>query len=324
MDEIKALNGSAGQAIPAILPGTMKTFVPLLMKNKAAIHAIPPVTEDYGSHPRQKLDLYLPKEDSESSPILAFFYGGGLVRGDKIIPQIPEDLAFANLGSFFATRGITTVIADYRRVNSATGGEDAVFPSGGEDVSLVLKWLETYAASGKRDVYIWGNSAGGVHISTFLFEPRFLEQRKFYASSKGAITLKGAIEQSVPLHFKNAHDERFDTLKLYYGSMDQVSQRCAYGLFEAIAKSGKSREEIGVPKVLVLLGEYDPDDEICQPTEDFVALWKKTWQNGIDFIMMEGHNHISPPFALLSKDVKGEKWGEDVVKWIQGSSNGKF
>ncbi len=73
-----------------------------------------------------------------------------------------------------------------------------------------------------------------------------------------------------------------------------------------------------------MLGEYDPSDEICQPTEDFVALWRKAWGNGIDFIQMDGHNHISPPFALLSKDVKGEKWGEDVVRWIQGSCNGKL
>jgi acetyl esterase/lipase len=324
MDEIKALNDSAGQAIPAILPGTIKIFVPLLMKNKAAIHAIPPNTKSYGSHPRQKLDLYLPKENSESSPILAFFYGGGLIRGDKIIPQVPEGLVYANLGSFFASRGLTTVIADYRRVNSATGGEDAVFPSGGEDVSLVLKWLESYAGDSKRDIYICGNSAGGVHVSTFLFEPRYLEQRRSYTSGEMAITLKGAIEQSVPLHFKNAHDERFKTLKLYYGSMEEVSQRCAYGLFEAIAKSGKSREDVGVPKVLVLLGDYDPEDEIGQPAEDFVALWEETWGGGIDFIKMEGHNHISPPFALLSNDVKGEKWGEDVVKWIQGSSSGKL
>jgi hypothetical protein len=324
MDQIKALNDSAGQAISAILPATIKTFVPLLMKNKPAVHAIPRQTESYGSHPRQKLDLYLPKEDFKSSPILAFFYGGGLVRGDKIIPQVPEGLVYANLGTFFASRGITTVIPDYRRVNSETGGEDAVFPSGGEDVSLVLKWLETYAGDSKRDVYICGNSAGGVHISTFLFEPMFLEQRRSYTSGTSSIMLKGAIEQSVPLHFKNAHAERFDTLKLYYGSMEEVSQRCAYGLFETVAKSGKSREEVGVPKVLVLLGDYDPEDEIGQPTEDFVALWKKTWGGEIDFIKMEGHNHISPPFALLSKDAKGEQWGEDVVKWIQRSSTEKL
>lgn len=324
MDEIKALDDSVGRAIQDTLPATIKTFVPLLMKNKAAVHAIPPQTEPYGSHPRQKLDLYLPKEDSKGSPILAFFYGGGLIRGDKIIPQVPEGLVYANLGSFFASRGITTVIADYRRVNSETGGEGAVFPSGGEDVSLVLKWLETYAGDGKRDVYICGNSAGGVHISTFLFEPRFLEQRRSYISGKSAISLKGAIELSVPLHFNNADESRFETLKLYYGSMEEASHRCAYGLLEEVAKSGKSREEVGVPKMLVLLGDFDPENEIGQPTEDFVALWKKTWGGGIDFMKMEGHNHISPPLALLSNDMKGEKWGEDVVKWIQGSSSGKL
>jgi hypothetical protein len=321
MDELKALNASVGQAIPAVLPPTIKIFVPLLLKNKAEIHAIPPTTETYGSHPRQKLDIYLPKEGSKGSPILAFFYGGGLVRGDKIIPQFPEGLVYANLGAYFASKGITTVIPDYRRVNSATGGEDAVFPSGGEDVSLVLKWLEKYAGVGKRDVYICGNSAGGVHISTFLFDPTFLDQRKLYMSGKAAITLKGAIELSVPFHFKAAHEERSEMLKLYYGTMDQVSQRCPHGLLEAIAKSGKSREDVSVPKVLVLLGEYDPEDEICQPTENFVALWKNTWGDGIDFIQMDGHNHISPPYGLLSKDEKGEKWGEDIVKWIKDASS---
>jgi len=324
MDKIKALNESAGQGILAVLPSTIKIFVPLLVKNKAEIHSIPRETESYGSHPRQKLDLYLPRENAQSSPILAFFYGGGLVRGDKIIAQIPEGLVYANLGAFFASRGLTTVVADYRRVNSEIGGEDAVFPSGGEDVSLVLKWLEKYAGNSKRDVYICGNSAGGVHMSTFLFEPGFLEQRISYMSGKAPIVLKGAIEQSVPLHFKNATPDRFDTLKLYYGSMEEVDPRCPYGLFETVAKSGKSREEVGVPKVLALLGDFDPEDEIGQPMDDFVALWKQTWRGDIEYIKMEGHNHISPPYALLSNDKKGERWAEDVVKWIKGSSNGKL
>ena len=53
--------------------------------------------------------------------------------------------------------------------------------------------------------------------------------------------------------------------------------------------------------------------------EDFVALWKKTWREGLEFAFMEGHNHISPPLALMSGDAKGERWGEDVAKWIQAS-----
>jgi hypothetical protein len=248
-------------------------------------------------------------------------YGGGLIRGDKKSPNTPENLVYHNLGTFFAKRGLTTIIPDYRRANSPFGGEDAVFPSGGEDVSLVLKWLEGFVSTGKRDVYLLGNSAGGVHVTTYLLEPRFLEQRKKYTSGETSITLKGFIDLAVPLHFKNALAGRSDPLQKYYGDEKDVSEKCAYGLLEAVAKTGKSREEIGIPKALALLGEYDPQDEIGEPMQDFVALWKKTWgEDSITFETIAGHNHISPPLSLMSGDIKLEKWAEDVVTWIQALS----
>jgi hypothetical protein len=172
---------------------------------------------------------------------------------------------------------------------------------------------------GKRDVYLLGNSAGGVHASTFLLEPTFLEARKKYVSGTGAITLKGIINVSVPFHFKTALPGRDEALQAYYGDKKAAEEKCVFGLLEAIAKSGKSREEVAVPKALVLLGEYDPEDEISGSVRDFVALWKKTWgEEDIKFVDMPGHNHISPPLALMSGEAKGEKWGEDVVKWIKG------
>jgi acetyl esterase/lipase len=321
MDEIRALNDTAGASIPAVLQPTFQIFVPLLIKNKASIQAISPTTESYGSHPRQKLDIYPAPQDAKDTPILVFFYGGGLVRGDKRLPQMPEQLVYHNLGTFFASRGITTIIPDYRRVNSDFGGEDAVFPSGGEDVSLVLKWLEKFGANGKRDVFIMGNSAGGVHISTFMLEPRFLEQRNSLVSGKRGTIWKGAIELGVPFHFNSAQASRSDMLKNYYGSEQDVKERSPYGLFEAVVKTGKSSEETGVPKVLILVGEFDPVDEISKPTEDFIALREKTWGKGVDFRTLAGHNHISPPVALMSGDKKAEEWGEDVAKWIKGSSS---
>lgn len=227
---------------------------------------------------------------------------------------------YHNVGSFFAQRGITAINPNYRRVNSKFGGEDATYPSGGEDVGLVLKWLdEGGLGKGKRDVYLLGNSAGGVHASTFLLEPTFLEARKKYVSGTGAIALKGIIDVSVPFHFKTALPGRSEVNQAYYGDEKAVEERCVFGLLEAIAKSGKSRQEVAVPKALVLVGEYDPEDEIAGSVRDFVALWKKTWgEEGITFADMPGHNHISPPLALMSGDAKGEKWGEDVAKWIKG------
>lgn len=318
MDEISALNSSTGTAIPDVLPPTFKIFAAHLVKNKDAILAITSSTESYGDHPRQTLDIYK-GNSSDTSPVLVFLHGGGLVRGDKISPQVPHSLVYHNLGSYFSSKGITTIIPNYRRVNSEIGGEDAVYPSGGEDVSLVLKWLEKYRPGNKRDVYLLGNSAGGVHASTFLLDPIFLEQRKSYQSGEKSITLKGVIEMAVPCHFESASAGRSEVLKKYYGDASDIKAHCAYGLLEAISKTGKSREEVAVPKVLALLGEYDPTDEIGEPMLDFSALWKKTWgDEGITFDTMEGHNHISPPLSLMSGDAKGEKWGEDVVEWIQG------
>ena len=82
-----------------------------------------------------------------------------------------------------------------------------------------------------------------------------------------------------------------------------------------------SREETGVPKLLLLLGEFDPEDEIGQSMRDFAELGEKTWGSGVEFRTIKGHNHVSPPPALMSGDVDGEKWGEEVAAWIKGLNN---
>jgi len=198
-------------------------------------------------------------------------------------------------------------------------GENAVFPSGGEDVAIALEWVEKEfgGKGGKRDVYLVGNSAGGVHASTFVLGEKFLAQRKRLLAGEKGIVLKGLVNVAVPCHFKRAEEGRNEVLKTYYGNPKEVEEKCVYGLLEAIKKSGKKREEVGVPACLAVLGEFDPKDEIGEPMEDFVKLWKGMWGEGIEFLRADGHNHISPPMAMCSGDVKGEKWGEDVVAWIK-------
>ncbi|TVY37525.1 hypothetical protein LSUB1_G004040 [Lachnellula subtilissima] len=280
MEEVRALNALKGQDISDILEPTFKIYGALLAKpeNKAAILTIPSTTYPYGPHPRQILDVYRAPDDCSSTPILMFFYGGGL--------------------------GITTIIPDYRRMNS---------PFGGEEVSLALKWVEMFDTSTKRTVFIMGKSAGGVHVSTFLIEPSFFRQREEYVTEKGSILLKGAIEFAAPFHFNNTATERYDMLMTYYGSEQGYGAHCPYGLMETIAKSGKSRKDAGVPKVMVLLGEFDPDNDIVKPVKEFVDLWKMIWRD-IDFDVLKGHNHISPPWALMAGEPAGEKSGEDLAK----------
>jgi len=154
MDEISALNQSSGQSIQAILLPTFKIFLspPPQKQNRYPIH--PRRNHLLRSSPRQKLDIYRALNENSSTPILVFFHGGGLIRGDKNTPQIPENVVYHNVGAFFASRGITTINPNYRRVNSEIGGEDAVFLLEGRMWVLVLKCLEELEPKG-REMFIY-------------------------------------------------------------------------------------------------------------------------------------------------------------------------
>lgn len=150
-DEIRVLHLSTCDSIPAVTSSTYKIYTPHLLRNIEKIYEIEPITEQYGSHDRHKVDIYQarPRHDTKQpqqhessdrgadaagdnrSPILVFLYGGGMVRGDRILKEkdVPKGLMFRNLGVFFAERGLTTCVMDYRRVSLGGGGEGAVsFP----------------------------------------------------------------------------------------------------------------------------------------------------------------------------------------------------
>jgi len=235
------------------------------------------------------------------------------------LPFFQEPLVYHNIGSFFAQKGYTTIIADYRRVNTSTTGEDAVFPSGGDDVDLVLKWLEDYLSkqgSEKRDVFLAGNSAGGVHICTFLLDERWKTHRSKLVGNDSLGRLRGVVLLAVPYHFDDQLEIRAEATDAYYGA--DTKKLCPLGLLKSAVDGSGSPREIYIPDVLALTAELDPMDEIIQPNEEFVGLWKKSWKDGLEYQVIAKHNHISPTWALGTGNEEAEKWGTDVVKWMDG------
>lgn len=117
----------------------------------------------YGGHPRQRADVYLPNDRSAGKPLVVFFYGGSWQSGRR------EDYRF--VGEALASRGIVTVVADYRL------NPEVIYPAFLEDSAQALRWsLEQAPGWGvdRQRVYLMGHSAGGYNAAMLALDPRWL------------------------------------------------------------------------------------------------------------------------------------------------------
>jgi acetyl esterase/lipase len=135
----------------------------------------------YGALPRQRLDVYAPR-DASMRPVVVFWYGGSWVVGNK------ADYRF--VGTTLAERGFVAVVADYRLYPQVT------FPAFDEDGARAVAWVEQHIQAMGGDphhIILMGHSAGG-HTAAFLaFNHTFL--KKFGADPRciaGLVGLSGA------------------------------------------------------------------------------------------------------------------------------------
>ena len=119
-------------------------FVPKDKGSKRVAHDIA-----FGTHPRQKLDIYVPKDAAPNAPVLMFIYGGSWDEGSKDLYKFT--------GRAFAAQGFVTVIADYRLV------PEVRFPAFLEDGALAINWIDENIADYGGDatqLFVVGHSAG--------------------------------------------------------------------------------------------------------------------------------------------------------------------
>jgi acetyl esterase/lipase len=115
----------------------------------------------YGSHDRQRLDIYTSSERSPQ-PVLVWVHGGGFIRGSK--------QHRANIGYWGAREGFLTVLPNYRLA------PESMWPSGPEDIVAVWRWLREHAARFGGDplrIVIAGESAGATHVAAAGLMRRF-------------------------------------------------------------------------------------------------------------------------------------------------------
>ncbi len=116
----------------------------------------------YGPDIRQRLDIYAPENIAQPLPIIVFVHGGGFRVGDK---GGPDNWPNATVGRWAAREGFLGIVINYRLL------PDHIWPSGAEDVALVVAWIKENADRHGGDpsrIVLMGTSAGSVHIAGYL------------------------------------------------------------------------------------------------------------------------------------------------------------
>ncbi|XXG97909.1 hypothetical protein Hte_004225 [Hypoxylon texense] len=314
MDRLKPL----GRSIDDVLLPTFAAYAQFIIDKESEIRSTRRETHKYGFSPRHQLDIYYPDKEPvapfRAKPVLVFLYGGGFVGGDRVNQGFAHSLIFGNLGHFFASHyGFTVVIPDYRLISHG-----AKYPSGGEDLKLVVDWIKANLSQQQGyesiDLFFLGNSAGGIHVSTYLLAPEFKESREVIIAEERTgpgVMLRGAVLLGVPFHWGGDDNA---ILRAYLGE-GKIYENSALGILEREKKKGTEPTLPGV-KISILVSELDPD-LIYDSSKQFKEEWKSA---DITYDVLEGHNHISPQLGLSTGIEKEEAWGVQVAEFIKSGA----
>lgn len=110
-------------------------------------------------NPRQKLDLFLPKDrkGEKPLPVIVFIHGGGWRGGDK-------NSGIGHVGRFVQSGEYAGASIGYRLT------DEAQWPAQIHDCKAAIRWIKAHAKEYNLDatkIGVWGTSAGG-HLVSFL------------------------------------------------------------------------------------------------------------------------------------------------------------
>lgn len=313
-----------GRGIEEVLLPTFGAYETLLKAQESDIRRVQRETHTYGPDARHVLDVYFPPTPSPSpfpsseqqtqtqkqrKTVLVFLHGGGFYAGARVNEEYAGGLIFGNLGRFFTEKfGATVVVPDYRLI-----AHGAKYPSGGEDVGLVVEWVRTALARGGGgvDLVLMGNSAGGVHVATFLLDEAFAGVRDgFIGAGAGAgdVRLRGVVFLGAPFHWGDVHDH---AIRAYMGE-ETVFANSPLGKLQVAVREGGAAARLRDVKVLILVSEFDPPF-LFETAEEFTRLWPG---GEIETQVLKGHNHISPQLSLGTGVEREEAWGVQVAEFL--------
>lgn len=169
----------------------MRLFLAILVSvlwAQAAVSIPPPApgmrlnSYEYGSNPRQVLDVFVPK-GARAAPLILFVHGGGWSAGAK-------GMGLGKQPEHFAAKGYAWATFNYRLVPDATVEDQAA------DVARALAFLlrnaKTLGIDANRVVLV-GHSSGAQLAGLVATDPQWLARAKVpFSVIQGVVSLDGA------------------------------------------------------------------------------------------------------------------------------------
>ena len=171
----------------ALLLGAVAACSPLRAINALTPSSTYQRTEGvaYGSGARERLDIYAPVGGAGPAPVVVFFYGGNWNSGSR------TDYKF--VGEALASRGILTVIADYRLY------PEVRYPDFLVDSAAAVAWtarnIGGYGGDPQK-LFVMGHSAGAYNAAMVALDRRWMGK-----SGLSPSMLRGWIGMAGPYDF---------------------------------------------------------------------------------------------------------------------------
>jgi acetyl esterase/lipase len=254
---------------PSILTATMALYADAVATSAPSVARIVDVA--FGEHPRQKLDVYRPKQSG--APVLVFFPGGGFTGGGK--DEHPS--FYRNIGVYFARHGYLAIIANYRLAPEFRWTEQTA------DVAAAVAWVSANAihfGGDPRCLSLLGQSAGAVNLSNYLFHPMHRGKAEV-AGVRRAILMSGLY--------------RF-TRELPPNVQQYAGPQSAWRDRSPLTHAHRNR----IPLSLCL-AEYDPA-MLATPTLELALTLTRRDGRCPPLHRFAGHNHVSTVQSIGSAD----------------------
>ncbi|GAB4828937.1 Probable isoprenylcysteine alpha-carbonyl methylesterase icmel1 [Ancistrocladus abbreviatus] len=258
----------------------------------------------YGDQPRNRLDLYLPKNSNGPKPVVAFVTGGAWIIGYKAWGSL--------LGQQLSERDIVVACIDYR--NFPQGTISDMVQDASQGISFVCNNIAEYGGDPNR-IYLMGQSAGAHIAACTLIEQAIKEssgqrvswsvsQIKAYFGLSGGYNLFNLVD-----HFHNRGLYRSIFLSIMEGehSLHQYSP-------EVMVQDPNNRNAVSLlPSIILFHGNADysiPPDASKSFAETLRRLGVKA-----ESVLYEGKTHTD---LFLQDPMRGgqDDMFEDVVAII--------